>query len=213
VHLVGHEQRRTTRHPQGLGDCGDLGEDLRGRVPSSDDHDPSAGEHVRGVVVDGVQLPAGERVLTREVRQIGTLPRASGTDHHRGIERACVRVHDPTIILPADAGDADRPMHRQLVAFLVSLEVVHDVVGGGNVSPTWAGIDQPGRGLYWAGENIRSDCQPCCQAPPGCSWSSRMTKSKPARRRKYPAARPAWPPPMTTTSLTPAPGPGRAALR
>lgn len=131
VDIVWHESRWAPADPQRFGDRGDLGEDLRGGVPSSDDHDPLAGEHVGRVVADGVQLPAGERVLTGDVRQVGALPRAGGTDHRSGLQRACVRLHDPTLVLPADAGDADRPAHRQLVALLVSFEVVHDVACGG----------------------------------------------------------------------------------
>src|SRR5699024_4462872 len=55
------------------------------------------------------------------------------------------RVHGPTLMPPADAGDADRPAHRQLVALLVSFEVVHDVACGGERLAGLGGHRQSGQ--------------------------------------------------------------------
>ena len=60
VDVVGEEPRRPRGDPEGVGDRGDLGQDLRRGVPATDDGDPLAGELLGVAVADGVQLTAGE---------------------------------------------------------------------------------------------------------------------------------------------------------
>lgn len=150
----------------------------RERSGSGDD----PGDH-RPAILRRMQLPSAKQrppgIIGNERRR----PGAGGADHRARENRprrsapAASRPH----ATPSRRGPAAAPARHSAP---YSASDSRSLRRGSDSPPSArAGIGQPGIELYAAGENSRSESQPCCQAPPGRAPASRMMKSSAARRR------------------------------
>lgn len=151
--------------------------------PPADHDDVLAGEVGRGAVVHRVELPAGEDAAAGGGGEEGLCPGAGGADDRPGSPGARVCLDQELRAVAAHGARAGAVQDRQVVALLVIGEVVHHVPGFRVSHARPAGHEPAGqRGIGGRREQVQR-VPHVLQDPPGVASASRMTKSRPRRRR------------------------------
>ena len=201
VEVVRPPHRRPAGHPDGVGDRGDLAEQLDGGGAAADDQHPAAAEVLGARVVDGVQLLAAEGLDARVVRHERAGPGAGRVDQGRG---SC-QLRSPARTTSRSPSSVTRSTRTGRDDGQVVLALVRRRTS--RARRRWHARHARGPASR-AGRRCRarraivSESQRCCQAPPGASLASSTRWSIPSRVRWYDEARPAWPAPMTIDSWT-----------
>ena len=146
---VGAPHRRAPGHPEGVGDGGELAEELHGRRPAPDHEHPLGAQVLDARVVVGMELLPAEGGDARVVRDEGAGPRAGGVDQRARVPGPRARAHDQQLALAGDLVDSDGALDGELVGRLVlGEEAGHRVVGPVGRAPRRRPVGQVGHAVH-----------------------------------------------------------------